>query len=502
MKKKLVSALLCATMVVGCLGMTACGGGSDSGDSGASSDDGGAASDDGGAADDGGDAADDGGDAADTAAGGDTAASDTAAAPTFNDTFGDANGTHLDLWTFVDVHAGFYGKMVEKWNEANPDRTIEVTAVSYPYADMHNKLLMSFQAGEGAPDICDVEVGAFPNVVAGVDQWLYPMDDALNNSGYKDDIVASRLETYMGSDGHYYGIPFHVGATIMYYNLGELQNYGITQADIDAIVTWDDWAALGKKYVEARGEEGKYWTSVDTGGTDWMWIAMAEYGEDWTGGFDGEPNVQLESVKNMLTFQKQMLDDGIAQISPDGQVDTDAGVQNIADHNIVAFPKAFWYTSRFLDKQPDEAGKWYLAPCPVFEEGQPRSVGIGGTGTVVTQESENKELAADFLVYAKCSPEAEQMVWDELGFDVCNTSLWSDDAMIHDDSNKFNAYFLNYPYDVLNEIKDEIGKIAVVPISPTINDQMNLTTFNEIFEDGADIDEALQEAQDAIELEM
>ena len=61
MKKKLVSALLCATMVVGCLGMTACGGSSDSGDSGASSDDGGAASDDGGAADDG------AGDAADTA---------------------------------------------------------------------------------------------------------------------------------------------------------------------------------------------------------------------------------------------------------------------------------------------------------------------------------------------------------------------------------------------------------------------------------------------------
>lgn len=500
MKKKLVSALLCATMVVGCLGMTACGGSSDSGDSGASSDDGGATSDDGGASDDG--AGDDGGDAADTAAGGDTAASGTAVEETFNDTFGDANGTHLDLWTFVDVHASFYGTMVEKWNEANPDRTIELTAVSYPYSDMHNKLLMSFQAGEGAPDICDVEVSQFPNVVEGVDQWIYPMDDALNNSGYKDDIVASRLETYMGADGHYYGIPFHVGAMIMYYNLAELENYGITQADIDAIVTWDDWVALGKKYVEARGEDGKVWTSVDTGGGDWMWLAMAEYGDDWTGGFDGEPNVQLDSVKNMLTMQKQMLDDGIAMISPDGQNDTDAGIQNIADHNIVSFLKAGWFMSRFIDKMPEEKGNWYLAPCPVFEEGQPRSVGVGGTGTVVTQESENKELAADFLVYAKCSPDGEKEIWAELGFDVCNTSLWSDESFAHDETNQYNTYFRNYPYDVFNEIKDEIGKISVVKASMAINDQLNLTTFNEIFEDGVDIDEALQEAQDAIELEM
>ena len=41
----------------------------------------------------------------------------------------------------------------------------------------------------------------------------------------------------------------------------------------------------------------KYWTSVDTAGTDWLWLAMAEYGEDWTGGFDGKANVQLDSVK-------------------------------------------------------------------------------------------------------------------------------------------------------------------------------------------------------------
>jgi len=58
------------------------------------------------------------------------------------------------------------------------------------------------------------------------------------------------------------------------------------------------------------------------------------------------------------------------------------------------------------------------------------------------------------------------------------------------------------PYDVLNEIKDEIGLIKMHKITLTIAEQFNLTVFNEIFESGRDIDEMLQEAQDAIELEL
>ncbi|MCQ4695850.1 ABC transporter substrate-binding protein, partial [Extibacter muris] len=70
---------------------------------------------------------------------------------------------------------------------------------------------------------------------------------------------------------------------------------------------------LGTEYVEAAGEKGtKYWTSVDTAGTDWLWLAMAEYGEDWTGGFDGKANVQLDSVKKMLTMQQKWLKSDLA----------------------------------------------------------------------------------------------------------------------------------------------------------------------------------------------
>ena len=490
MKKKVLATLLSVAMVSSVL--AGCG----SSDS-ASSTDSSAATED--AAEETTDATDEGTDEAAA----DDAAAEEEEIPT--STFGDPNGTHLDMWTFVELHGQHYGNMVEKWNEENPDRTIEITCTTYPYSDMHTKLLTSLTAGTGAPDICDVEIGQFPNVVAGLDTWLVPLDDYA--APYMETMVKARMEVYAGSDGHYYGAPYHVGATVMYYNVAAMaEAMGISQDDviakIDSVVTWDDYAALGQEYVDAIATDGKYWTSVDTGGVDWQWIAMAEYGEDWTGGFDGKANVQLDSVKKMLTMEQDWVNTGLAEVSPDGHVDLEAGFQNILDHNIVSFPKAMWYMSRFTNYMPEEKGNWYIAKCPVFEAGQPCSVGVGGTGTVVTQQSANQELAAEFLCWAKMSEEGEQLIWDNLGFDVCNTALWNDDAFAHDDSNQYNAFFINYPYDVLYSIKDDIGKIYSVAISPTINEQMCNVTLNDILENGMDVDEALQAAQDVVDLEQ
>ena len=174
MKKKVLATLMTAAMLATTL--VGCGGG-DAGSAPAA--DGGAAeeapaadagSDDAAAADDG-------------AAAEEAPAEDAAAAeeeiPTA--TFGDPNGTHMEMWTFVEIHGQHYGNMVEKWNEQNPDRTIEITCTTYPYVDMHTKLLTSLNAGTGAPDICDVEIGQFPNVVAGLDTWLVPQNSYSTN---------------------------------------------------------------------------------------------------------------------------------------------------------------------------------------------------------------------------------------------------------------------------------------------------------------------------------
>ena len=188
-------------------------------------------------------------------------------------TVGPEDGTHFEMWSCVDVHNEFYGKMVEKWNEENPDKQLNVTFSTYPYSDMHNKLMMSLQAGSGAPDMCDVEIGQFPNYT-GDDTPLYALNDAL--APYEADCVTSRLDVYSKADGTRIGVPTHVGASVMYWNAELLESYGL---DYKSVKTWDDYTALGEQLKEASNGE-VFLTSVDTGGVDWMWIAMAEYGDD------------------------------------------------------------------------------------------------------------------------------------------------------------------------------------------------------------------------------
>ena len=385
------------------------------------------------------------------------------------------------------------GTPLELWNKEHPDKQIRITFTTYPYGDMHNKLMMSNQAGTGAPDICDVEIGAFPGQILGQVQFV-EMNKYIEP--YKNNVVKSRLDIY-GKDGKYYGIPFHVGATVMYYNDELLSKYGI---DYKTIKTWDDFEQAGLKLKEASNGSVMM-TGCDTGGTDWLWLSMAENRQDWTDA-SGHADIRINGVSDMIKMQQRWIQEGIASPTPGGQIDTEAGFATVGDQKIAAFPKALWYMSRFLNYMPEQTGKWAIAACPVYKVGQPRSVGIGGTGTVVSLQSKHQELAAEFVVFAKLSLEGEKRIWEVLGFDPVNTSLWQDKSITHDPNNKYVAFFRTNPFDVLNEVKDEIMGIKAVPISATINEQINLNVLNNCFEQGADVDSELEAAQQEIDIEQ
>ena len=157
--------------------------------------------------------------------------------------------------------------------------------------------------------------------------------------------------------------------------------------------------------------------------------------------------------------------------------------------------------SRFTGYMPEMEGKYDITALPVFEEGQPSSVAIGGTGTVVTNQCDNPELAAEWLAWAKCSEGGCAHIWNDLGFDVCNTAVWTDEAFAYDEANQFNTFFRVKPYEVLNEIADEINPIYTTKNSPIINDYFCTTTLNYVLEEGWDVAEALQDAQDYIDFE-
>jgi len=381
--------------------------------------------------------------------------------------------------------------MLDIWNRNNPTKRINIDFSNLPYAEMHNNVTMAVQTGRGMPDIVDIEISQFPNFMRG-NIAFYPLNRFIEP--YRATTVASRIAIY-AKDGQEYGVPTNVGATVMFYNVELLEAAGV---DYRAIVTWDDFTAAGRQY---RQRTGKPITTVDTAGHDWLSVSMAAHREDWTNAA-GRANIEIASVRNMLNLQQGWVRDGIAVTSPGGHVDMETGFANILAGGLAAFPKAMWFMSRFVNYMPEMAGKWAIAPLPVFQRGQPRSVGVGGTGTVISKTAKNPELLAEFLCWAKLSRLGNEKIWENLGFDTCNTEIWSDTRITQDRSNKYIAYFRTNPFDTLNAIKNEIGMIRVQQINPTIHEQINTNVLVGVLQDMGNVDALLREAQRLINLEQ
>lgn len=405
------------------------------------------------------------------------------------------NVTTINVWTFIALHQQFYTTMAEKWNEEHPDKKVKLVLSNMEYSDMHNKLSLALESGEGAPDVVDIEVGKFPAFITG-EIGLRDLTDVI--APYKDSVVQSRLNLY-SKDGKYYGLPTHVGATVAFYNTELLEQAGINYEDIK---TWDDFKAAGVKYF---GATGKYFGTVETTAQWMINLMLVQKGGNYLD-VDGNLAINSDTMAEVLTYVKGMQDTGAFGIVPGGQPDAEEAyaAYNSGDYAVQIMP--FWQTSRFVNYMTDLKGKVAIAPTPVWSttDGEVQSIGGGGTGTAIIASGPNADLAAEVMAYIKLSPEANKEVWNILGFDPVNKEVWSDTALTQNPDNQYVQYFKNYPFDTLNAIKDNIGGLSCQTDEkwPSINNEFCTVTLTNIFENGADIKEALDESQATLENEF
>jgi len=404
--------------------------------------------------------------------------------------------TKLDMWVFAELHAEVYDEMAKKWNEENPDKAVDLDITVYPYQDMHDKLLLAVNSGQGLPDLADIEVGKFGNFVKGDKPPLADLTDAA--APYVDDIVQARLDLY-SRNGKIYGYPTHVGAFVAFYNTELLEGAGI---DYTSIKTWDDFGAAGAKYNQ---ETGKAFSVASTNVFFTEPLAIAQNGGQlFTDGGMGDVDVNNPEVVKTLEMFQGMKESGALAPIPGGSPDNEEGYGAINDGDFAAIVYPAWYTSRFVDYMPDLDGKIAIAPAPQVEGSDVLTIGGGGTGTTVMEASENKELASEFLAYAKLSLDANVAVWEVLGFDPVNMAVWEDEAVTKNPENKFNKYFQTNLFDVLNSVKEGIGHFDSFANQnlPTVDNQFRTVTLNEIYENGTPVQDALDQAQSDLENEL
>lgn len=396
-----------------------------------------------------------------------------------------SKASEVTFWTFQDLHLAFYEKMADLWNQQNPNRQIKFVGEVLPYEDMHTKLLVSLQAGTGAPDIVDIEIAKYPNYLKGNIQ-LAPLNDVIDP--VRDKFVTARLDTY-SKDGRNYGLPFHVGASVIYYNMEILDKAGV---DPYQIKTWDDFMAAGK-IVKAR--TGKPMTTVEVTEQWSYWPLVAQQGSDF---LDKDGNVILDNPTNVKTLQflKDLLNSGVATAAPGGFHHAEEYYGFMNDGGAASIWMPMWYMGRFTDFMPDLEKKILILPMPSFTAGGARSAGMGGTGTSVTLQAKDLTLAKDFLMFAKGSEEGNLLIWTDLGFDPPRWDVWDDPVMKK--PNKYTEYFLNDDiFGMLLEIKDEIQGVNVKEKLPDVIDRLKSTVMIQALQQQIKTPEqALKEAAD------
>lgn|SRR5699024_1518260 len=398
--------------------------------------------------------------------------------------------TELTFWTFAGTHADFFSNAAERWNEEFPDNPIQLTAETYPFDQMHNNLLLALQSDSGAPDIADIEIAKFPNYLQGEIQ-LEPLNEYIDPE--IDNFVTERLDMYE-KDGDYYGAPTHLGATVVYYNQEIMDEAGV---DIDSIETWDDYVEAGKKVVE---ETGTPMTSIPT---NWygIWPFVAQKGSDF---FNEAGELTLDNEKNIetLEFINDMVNEHeIAVTTPGGDNHTEEfyGFMNDGGQASIIIP--MFYMKDFTEYMPDLKGKMQIRPMPTWSDSDIRSVAMGGTGTTVTSQSEDVELAKEFVAYSKLTEEGNIQLWTELGFDPTRWDVWDSPELSED--NEYFEYFHDDIFDILLDIRDDVAGVNLTEFSPEVLSEIDSNIMhNVIREQNQTPEEALKEADDNVRKEM
>jgi arabinosaccharide transport system substrate-binding protein len=159
-----------------------------------------------------------------------------------------------------------------------------------------------------------------------------------------------------------------------------------------------------------------------------------------------------------------------------------------------------WYMNRFTDYMTDLKGKIAIRPMPIFDgtvngiKSKFLSAGMGGTGTAVTMQSKNLQLAKSFLMWVKGSKEGNIAIWKQLGFDPMRWDVWNDPTM--NEPNKFTQYFQNKDiFGMMVAVKDGFNTTNVSGNYPAIIDIIKRNvSFQALVERSKTPEQALKDA--------
>ena len=188
---------------------------------------------------------------------------------------------YMHFTTQQQVWDDTYGAVIGRYDERNPDVTVELDLISGALTNMAEKAVSAHAAGIPY----DMYYGWFGYISQfATSEIIQPLDPFVSRDAAFDlseyyDFALEKI------NGRLYGIAWFMGARTIWYNADLMTNAGVdspSKLDADGKFTWDALAELSTKLTTHEGPNVSQW-GISFGGqrTDRIIIALKSWGADW-----------------------------------------------------------------------------------------------------------------------------------------------------------------------------------------------------------------------------
>jgi len=270
------------------------------------------------------------------------------------------------------------------YSAMNPDFEIQIVEVAWD--DIQTQIITAGTTGnfDALPDIMLVQDHAFQMNVMNFPEIFTDITD----SGVPFGEFASAKVGMSMVDGRNFGVPFDNGTTIMALRTDILEEAGFTIDDFTD-VTWAQFQAMGEQVLAATGMP---MISTTAGGSDYMSVMLQSAGVNLFNE-DGSPNIAgndvlVEAIETYLS----LVDSGVLL-----EVNNwDEYIGSFVNEIVVGTISGCWILGS-IQTADDQAGLWGLTNIPRLDvPGGTNYSNWGGSSWAITANA-NVDLAVSFL---------------------------------------------------------------------------------------------------------
>ena len=333
--------------------------------------------------------------------------------------------TELTFWTWLpDIQ-----NEVDLFEAAYPAISVTVENVGQG-ADHYQQLRAALQAGEGAPDVAQMEYQFIPSFL--VTESLLDLTP-YGAAELEGDYVPSVWAQVATGDG-VWSIPQDTGPMGNLYRADILEQAGVTEPP----ATWEEYAVAAEA---VRSSTDSYISNFAPNGpiVSFLWQAgVRPFGYDGAEGVT--VNVNSPEAKEVMSYWQDLIQRDLVSVDADFN---DNWYQGLANGKYAGWLTAAWGPVFLQGTAAETSGLWSAAPLPQWTAGESVSANWGGSSDAVMATTENPIAAYELARWINNETEPTLMFATEQFLFPAQNEVLSDPAFLDQESEFFGGQRVN-----------------------------------------------------------